>query len=314
MSKTFNSIHAVFGRTLRLSLRIHTSEMVCTLAGLGLMILVPALRAQSLPIVSSTSHDTRGVTQPVLTAPATQSQEPVQQQSPAPYTEKQAPNKPPQVSYEAGQLTIVAENSKLSDVLSALRASMGADIDLPASASAERIWARLGPGPARKILATLLSATKLDYVIQASDSDPDGIRNVWLTARTTGPAATSARAGTTPTAHPLPPRQSDIERSVSLPNHSVAPEDRAPEETVTPEPAVATDMTPAIPQPAQTDPGVVPTSATPAPAEVAAAADIQASEPNKPAANPTDQMIHTLQNMYEQRKQLQLARTPSAAN
>ena len=317
MNKNSNNMRAVFGRALRFS--IQTSGLFCTLAGLGIIILAPAVLAQKPPTAGLTGPNPRGGTQTVSATAslASPSQEPMQEQAAAPYIEKQAPVKPPQVSYEAGQLTIVAENSKLSDVLSSLRACMGADIDLPASASGERIWARLGPGPARKVLATLLSATKLDYVIQASDSDPDGIRNVWLTTRTTGSPVISARsAGSTAAAHPLPPRQSDTERGMSLPNHSAppAPEDRAPEETVTPEPTVAADMAPAIAQPAQTDPAVVPTSAQAAATEVAAAANIQTTDASKPAGSATDQMIHTLQNMYEQRKQLQLARTPSGAN
>ncbi len=68
------------------------------------------------------------------------------------------------VTYEDGKLTIIAENSLLSDVLSAVRAQTGADIELPPGASSQRIWARLGPGPARSVLATLLDSTNLDYV------------------------------------------------------------------------------------------------------------------------------------------------------
>jgi len=240
------------------------------------------------------------------------------QQAPSPSTPEQASPKAPQVTYEAGQLTIIAENSKLSDILASLRACMGADIDLPASASGERIWVRLGPGPARKVLATLLSQTKLDYIIQASDTDPDGIRNVWLTPRTEGPAVTTAKVGA-PAVRPLPPRLSDSERRVVR--------NRPPEETESPEPAVSTDAPPAVTMPAPTGAQPAPTDAAPANTQPASAStdtgtasDSQGSEPNKPAANttpaanPADQMIQTLQNMYEQRKQMNLARTPTTPN
>src|ERR1700758_1710028 len=84
---------------------------------------------------------------------------------PEPLTTGRMVSKPPQIIYENGQLTIVAENSPLSQVMSALRAAMGADIDLPTSVADQRMWVRLGPGPARKVLRDLLDNTELDYVI-----------------------------------------------------------------------------------------------------------------------------------------------------
>jgi hypothetical protein len=210
----------------------------------------------------------------------------------------------------------------LSDVMSALRACTGADVDLPAGSSSERIWARLGPGPARQILATLLGGTKLDYVIQASETDPDGIKNVWLTRRTESSAVAVARP-VTPAARPLPPRLSDAERRVPVPNRSAA-EDRAPDDTVTPDAAGPTDAAPAAPQSQPTPTDAAPAGATPAAgspppqpapaADAAASADSQGSSATKPPTDTSGQMIQTLQNMYEQRKQMQLARTPQAPN
>jgi hypothetical protein len=40
----------------------------------------------------------------------------------------------------------------------------------------------------------------------------------------------------------------------------------------------------------------------------------QTPDPNKAALPASQQMIQTLQNMYEQRKQMQLARTPQSSN
>jgi hypothetical protein len=330
MSKFVNNMHAAFARTLRRSLGVHNRELLAAMIGLGVMLLASSVFAQTLPTSSSTGQNTHGGPQSVLTAAASKptQQEQAPQQAPSPSSPEQVHGKPLQVTYEAGQLTIIAENSKLSDILASLRDCMGADIDLPAGASGERMWARVGPGPARKVLATLLSQTKLDYIIQASDTDPDGIRNVWLTPRTEGPAVTTAKVGA-PAARPLPPRLSDAERRV-VPNRR---EER--EETDSPDTSVSTDTPPATPattqpapavgtQPASTD--VPPASTQPAPAatDAPAASDTQGSEPNKPAnnatpaatppANPTEQMIQTLQNMYEQRKQMNLARTPTTPN
>ena len=318
MSRFFNNIQAAFERVLRTTLRVHNPELFPALIGLGVMLLAPAVSAQKLPTPSSTSPNTHGTPQSVLTATASKpaQQEQIPQQAPSAGTPEQAQPKPPLVTYEAGQLTITAENSKLSDILASLRACMGADIDLPASASGERIWARFGPGPARKVLAMLLSGTKLDYIIQASDTDPDGIRNVWLTPRTEGSALTTAKVGAPPV-RSLPPRLSDSERRIVR--------NRPPEETESPEPTVSTDAPAAVTLAAPTD--AAPATTQPPPAsttDTVPASDTPGSEPNKPAAtptpattppaNPTDQMIQTLQNMYEQRKQMNLARTPTTPN
>jgi len=87
-------------------------------------------------------------------------------------------------SYEGGQLTIIAQNSELSAILSLVSERTGAEIDLPLGALHERVWSGFGPGPARRVLATLLSGMRLDYAIQASGIDPQGIRRVLLKART----------------------------------------------------------------------------------------------------------------------------------
>jgi len=61
----------------------------------------------------------------------------------------------PQVSYQDGLLTIVAPNSTLGDILRGVRKHTSADIEIPPTAS-ERVVTRLGPGPAREVIAELL--------------------------------------------------------------------------------------------------------------------------------------------------------------
>jgi len=326
MNRIFSHMQAKLGGVLGFAPRTQRAALVVVMWGLGFTILVPGVTAQKPPTQPSSNRNAQGVPPSVLAARASKpvQQEAMPQQAVPPATQEQppAPAVPPQVTYEAGQLTIVAENSKLSDVMSALRACTGADVDLPAGSSSERIWARLGPGPARQILATLLGGTKLDYVIQASESDPDGIKNVWLTRRTEGPAIATARP-VAPPARPLPPRLSDSERRVPVPNRNAA-EDRPPDDAVTPDAAPPTDAAPAAPQtqPAPTDAapaGPTPAAGSPPPqpapvADAAASPDTPASGASKPPTDTAGQMIQTLQNMYEQRKQMQLARTPQAPN
>jgi len=225
---------------------------------------------------------------PVLALPETTSEE-----TPAP---AQVRSKPPEVTYEDGQLTIIAENSLLSDIMALLRARTGADIEVPASASGEHIWVSLGPGPARKVLASLLSETKLDYVILASDSDPDGIRSVSLTPRTSASAG-GANAGSSV-------GQSIRDSNRRLRQFSSAPPEARVEDQPAPEPAASTEAAPP------------PEATQPTPAETAVVKDAQApTDANRPAGNTSDQMMHMLQNMYEERKQqMQQLQKPAATN
>ena len=160
-----------------------------------------AAESQSLPaLVPSTAPSSRTVPEPpqgkterkpdkdsekyfaAASQPSTAQEGEAAASAPArPVAAEQKAAKPAKVTYVDGQLTITAENSLLSDILSALHAAMGAEIDLPPSASGERIWVRLGPGPARKVVSELLSGTDLNFVIQGSATDAEGIHSVLLT-------------------------------------------------------------------------------------------------------------------------------------
>src|SRR5437660_3064244 len=103
----------------------------------------------------------------------------------------QTPAIPPQVTYQAGQLTIQAQNSTLGDILRAVRAKTGASVDIPSNAD-ERVVGRLGPGPAREVLASLLNGSHFNYVMVGSATDPGAVQQVILTSksgRTTTAAA-----------------------------------------------------------------------------------------------------------------------------
>ena len=109
----------------------------------------------------------------------------------------QLPAVPPQVSYQNGNLTIVAENSTLGDILRDVRKRTGASIDVPGNPT-ERVATRLGPGPARDILTTLLNGTSFNYVMVGSPSDPEALASVVLTPRPAGSAVQTAQAQPAP--------------------------------------------------------------------------------------------------------------------
>jgi hypothetical protein len=114
-------------------------------------------------------------------------------------TPEQMPSQPLQVSYLDGQLLVIANNSTLADILAAVSSQTGAVIDVPAGSGGERVAGRIGPGPARDVLAALLNGSQFDYVIVASFPDPARVEHVVLIAKAdwmevTGPTDSPAVA------------------------------------------------------------------------------------------------------------------------
>jgi hypothetical protein len=103
----------------------------------------------------------------------------------------QTPAVAPQVSYQSGELSIVAHNSTLADVLRAVRKLTGAEMEVPPNAT-ERVVADLGPGPAREVLAELLNGTHFNYVMVGSASDPSAVQSLMLTLKSSAPETASA--------------------------------------------------------------------------------------------------------------------------
>jgi len=253
------------------------------LAALGF---APLLFAQQIP--ATNVRDTK---------PAGQSSSaPAEDFVPEPSTPKA-----PQVTFQDDELTINAENSRLSDVLASIRLCTGADLDIPVSASNERVWVRLGPGPARKIISTLLSNTNLDYVIQASDTDSEQVRSILLTPKTKNGSAPLGDHNASPytTASRIPKANQPAQdlSNVEIPAvPPVATASAAPTGSSTPS---------ATPDASSNAPGTE--IATVSPVSTAAAAT---SDAPRPTPSNTEQMIQTLENMYEQRKQMQSQTTP----
>jgi hypothetical protein len=206
----------------------------------------------------------------------------------APATEAEAPAPPaapPKISYVGGQLKIDALGSTLADVLTQVAALTGVKIDVPASAASERMaFVELGPGPARQILASLLSDSNFDYLIQASDADPEKIQSVLLLPREkkgSGPNRTevAARGFRGPAA---PPEAAAPEDSVEPQPEVAAPEASA----LTPAPVAMPADQIALPPSLQPDPSAKPGALTP------------------PTSLSPASINQQLQQMYQQRVQM----------
>ncbi len=96
---------------------------------------------------------------------------------PPPPTLEQMPASAPQVFFRNGQLTIVARNSTLGDILRAVHTQTGASVDVPSNAT-ERVVSNLGPGPARDVLASLLNGSHFNYVMLGSPNDPRMVQRI----------------------------------------------------------------------------------------------------------------------------------------
>jgi hypothetical protein len=107
----------------------------------------------------------------------------------------------PQVSYQDGQLTIVAPNSTLGDILRSVRKHTSADIEIPPTAS-ERVVTRLGPGPARQVMAELLNGSRFNYILLGSPDDANSLVRVVLVAKTSD-TPTQPVVGESPTPAPI---------------------------------------------------------------------------------------------------------------
>ena len=291
MNRIFHELRAAFGRAWRFNLEGHSRKLFTLVCGLAVMIVAPAVRAQKLPTPPPNGRKASNVAKSVLTAAASALlQEPISPQVPLPLTAEQGTPSRQQVSYEDGQLTIIAENSKLGEILAAVSERLGANIELPASSSDERIWVRAGPGPARRVLAALLGGTDLDYVIQASDTDPDGILSVLLTPRTRA-------AGAITTGRPASPAEQARGASRRNPQANRGPVEAPSLENST-EPASPVEVPLAGSPPASAEQQL-------ASAELQAVPDTSEADADKSVVKSPEQMIQKLQNMYQQRKQMQ---------
>jgi hypothetical protein len=307
MSKIYNDLQEALGRALRVTRMIRTRGVLVVVCGLAVTVAAPAATAhkRQTPVAGRQNAYSSALLQPTVSTagpenPAQESQGSMTAQLQRPLPSQQAGANQLRVSYEDGKLTIIAENSMLSDVLSAVRAQTGADIELPPGASAQRIWAQLGPGPARIVLATLLDSTKLDYVIRASETDPQSIQSILLILR--DKTATIVVPGKPGTSIGQPPRSAIRRSPQSNPGaaeSSGLENSASPESSASPEGAQTDQLPPSADQPPPsadqplTQPDQQTSPATPE------------ADANKPAIRSSEQMIQDLQRMYEQRKQMQ---------
>jgi len=160
--------------------------------------------------------------------------------SPPPPTPEQGPSSPPEVSYQAGQLVIVARNSTMGDVLNAVKQKTGASVEMPPS-STERVVGRFGPGAPRDVMAQLLNGSHYDYVLLGSPADPGALKKVVLLARVNGP---QPNAPPSQQAQQMQPGNNGAVRNAVYQNLQVVPEVENDQQVEEPTPDTSQDVQP----------------------------------------------------------------------
>jgi len=94
------------------------------------------------------------------------------------------PQPPPlDVVFRNGLLSIRADKSTLSEVLSAVQQRTGAQIAIAPGAEQEKVVVNLGPGPAADVIADLLHGSRFNFLILNAADDPSRLDRVILTQR-----------------------------------------------------------------------------------------------------------------------------------
>jgi hypothetical protein len=115
-------------------------------------------------------------------------QQPAQQQTP--YGLALKPPNPPRITYAGGELTVVANNASLSEILTGIDRLIGAHVEGTRPAS-ERVFGQFGPGTPRAVLGSLLSGSPYDFILVGAIDDPGGVQRIMLTPHGNAALATA---------------------------------------------------------------------------------------------------------------------------
>lgn len=208
----------------------------------------------------------------------------------------QRPAIAPVVTYVNGKLTIIAKNALLSDILEAVGEKTGAVIDVPEDAT-ERVVSELGPAPARDVVAALLNGSHFNYVMVGTETNPNSVARVILTAKTETKDANSSPTMVARASFPMRPSMRAYQEVVQ-PQIQPAPD---PQPVATEQPAApSTQDQAAQPNTAQ----AAASAGGPEAAAVDAPQPASSGLPNNMGGSGEKSPQQVLQDLYEQRRQM----------
>ena len=225
-----------------------------------------------------------------------------------PLAPEQRPAARPIVIFENGNLTIMANNSKLEDILDIVGEKTGAVIDLPGAAP-ERVVSQLGPGKARDVIASLLNGSHFNYVVVGTETDADAVARVVLTAKSDHADAPNApnngRSGFVANAgaHPMMQQRSAFQQALAQAQEVMQqplPQVQTPD--IQQPPVASASETPAPVNQASSGGETPAAAAGPTGTETAAIDPLSNDGGDKSNAERTQQQM--LQNLYQTRRQM----------
>jgi hypothetical protein len=207
--------------------------------------------------------------------------------APPPTLEQLSPTAP-QVNYNNSQLTIIAQNSTLSQVLRSVQSLTGAAVEMPSGAANERVVGQFGPGEPRDVLNALLNGSKFNYIILGVTGNPGAVQRVILTTFKPASPVNTAQNNSAP---PPPEERQDEDDSEPEPQPG-------PPQPIPPQFRHRPNMPPRGPEtynPPQPQPPV----------------DNGSENPQLPAGKTPEQLLQELQQMQQQQLQMQEQLNPA---
>lgn len=120
------------------------------------------------------------------------------------------------VTYENGELTILAKNVSLKRILQDICTRMGASLDFSPEVADESVFVALGPAPAKEVINSLLAGSQLNYALARPADAPNELATLTVVPKGMDPVARPSRAqqqtaernaGSKPAALPTPPEK-----------------------------------------------------------------------------------------------------------
>lgn len=127
--------------------------------------------------------------------------------APIPPTPEQMPPSAPKIIYQDGLLSVESTNSRLSDILSGIRARTGIQFE-GIQTTQDRVAGKFGPAPANEVLTSLFQGSRFDYVIISMPDNPEIVQRVLISPNAAG-GATAGSPVTQPVAQQQPSGDED---------------------------------------------------------------------------------------------------------
>jgi hypothetical protein len=221
-----------------------------------------------------------------------------------PLAPEQRPAAPPVVTYVDGKLTVVAKNSTLGDILRAVAAKTGASIDVPEAAN-ERVVSQLGPAPARDVMAALLNGSHYNYVMVGTETNPNSVAHVILTAKTDRPEGSTGAPPTASMARQMVQPRTALQAAIMQPYQEMLQQQQAQQAAATELQQQMAETVPETPAQVISEASASNSAASTASSDSAPAEAPPAGEAPRTASGASEKTpTQVLQDLYETRRQM----------